>query len=130
LCFVKSLNTEAINHDPAITFFQTGAQMAGRPSFGSWLSYGLGSANENLPAFVVLISKDRIDQPLYSRLWGSGFLPSLHQGVPGRRRRETARPGAALLAPVGQRFSPEPAPGRAVSRRRRPGVVPPESRRH
>ena len=81
LTFVKSLHTEAINHDPAITFFQTGSQLAGRPSIGSWLSYGLGSANDNLPAFVVLISKDRIDQPLYARLWGNGFLPSLHQGV-------------------------------------------------
>lgn len=81
LCFVKSLHTEAINHDPAITFFQTGSQLAGRPSMGAWLSYGLGSANENLPAFVVMISKDRIDQPLYSRLWGNGFLSSIHQGV-------------------------------------------------
>jgi uncharacterized protein (DUF1501 family) len=81
LCFVRSVYTEAINHDPAITFFQTGSQLAGRPSMGAWLSYGLGSANENLPAFVVLISKDRIDQPLYARLWGNGFLPSTHQGV-------------------------------------------------
>jgi hypothetical protein len=81
LCFVRSLHTEHINHDPAITFFQTGHQLAGRPSMGAWLSYGLGSANENLPAFVVLISKDRIDQPLYARLWGNGFLPSIHQGV-------------------------------------------------
>ncbi len=81
LCFIKSLHTEAINHDPAITFFQTGHQIAGRPSMGAWLSYGLGSANQNLPAFVVLISKDRIDQPLYARLWGNGFLPSTHQGV-------------------------------------------------
>jgi len=81
LCFVKSLHTDHINHDPAITFFQTGHHLAGRPSMGSWLSYGLGGANENLPAFVVLISKDRIDQPLYSRLWGNGFLPSTHQGV-------------------------------------------------
>jgi hypothetical protein len=81
LCFIKSLHTEHINHDPAITFFQTGHHLAGRPSMGSWLSYGLGSANENLPAFVVLISKDRIDQPLYARLWGNGFLPSTHQGV-------------------------------------------------
>jgi hypothetical protein len=88
LCIVKSLHTEAINHDPAITFFQTGSQMAGRPSFGSWLSYGLGSANENLPAFVVLISKDRIDQPLYSRLWGNGFLPSIHQGVQFRSGKD------------------------------------------
>ncbi len=81
LCFVRSMHTEHINHDPAITFFQTGHQLPGRPSMGSWLSYGLGSANENLPGFVVLISKDRIDQPLYSRLWGNGFLPSIHQGV-------------------------------------------------
>src|SRR5688572_5210252 len=81
LCFVRSVHTEHINHDPAITFFQTGHQLPGRPSFGAWLSYGLGSANENLPAFVVLISKDRIDQPLYARLWGNGFLPSIHQGV-------------------------------------------------
>jgi hypothetical protein len=81
LCFVKSVFTEAINHDPAITFFQTGSQLAGRPSMGAWLSYGLGSANDNLPAFLVLISKDRIDQPLYARLWANGFLPSIHQGV-------------------------------------------------
>src|SRR5215217_871416 len=86
LCFVKSMHTEAINHDPAITFFQTGNQLAGRPSMGSWLSYGLGSANENLPAFCVLISKDRIDQPLYARLWGNGFLPSINQGVQFRSR--------------------------------------------
>ena len=84
LCFVKSLHTEHINHDPAMTFCQTGHHLPGRPSMGSWLSYGLGSANENLPAFVVLISKDRIDQPLYARLWGNGFLPSGHQGVPFR----------------------------------------------
>ena len=81
LCIVRSMHTEHINHDPAITFFQTGHQLPGRPSMGAWLSYGLGSANKNLPAFVVLISKDRIDQPLYSRLWGNGFLPSIHQGV-------------------------------------------------
>ena len=81
LCFIRSMHTEHINHDPAITFFQTGHQLPGRPSMGSWLSYGLGSANENLPGFVVLISKDRIDQPLYSRLWGNGFLSSVHQGV-------------------------------------------------
>ncbi len=88
ICFVKSLHTEAINHDPAITFFQTGSQLAGRPSMGAWLSYGLGSANENLPAFVVLISKDRIDQPLYARLWGNGFLPSIHQGVQFRSGKD------------------------------------------
>jgi len=88
LCFVKSLQTQHINHDPAITFFQTGHQLAGRPSIGSWLSYGLGSANQNLPAFVVLISRDRIDQPLYARLWGNGFLPSIHQGVQFRSGRD------------------------------------------
>ncbi len=82
LCFIKSMHTEAINHDPAITFFQTGSQQAGRPSFGSWLSYGLGSENQNLPAFVVLLSRAREgDQPLYAKLWGNGFLPSEHQGV-------------------------------------------------
>ena len=88
LCVIKSLHTEAINHDPAITFFQTGSQLAGRPSIGAWLSYGLGGVNENLPAFVVLISKDRIDQPLYARLWGNGFLPSIHQGVQFRNGRD------------------------------------------
>ena len=81
LCFVKSMHTEAINHDPAITFFLTESQIAGRPSFGSWLSYGLGTENENLPAFCVLITKDKGGQPLYARLWGNGFLPSRHQGV-------------------------------------------------
>ena len=82
LCIVKSMHTEAINHDPAITFFQTGSQITGRPSMGAWVSYGLGSENEELPAFIVLLSRARSgDQPLYSRLWGSGFLPSQHQGV-------------------------------------------------
>jgi len=81
LCFIRSMHTEAINHDPAITFFQTGSQIAGRPSIGSWLSYGLGSANQDLPTFCVLISQRPVDQPLYSRLWGNGFLPSVHQGV-------------------------------------------------
>ena len=84
LCFIKSMHTEAINHDPAITFFQTGFQLAGRPSIGSWLSYGLGSENKSLPAFVVMISQGTGKpggQPLYDRLWGSGFLPSQHQGV-------------------------------------------------
>jgi hypothetical protein len=88
LCFVKSLYTEAINHDPAISFFQTGSQLAGRPSMGSWVSYGLGSASENLPAFVVLISKDRVEQGLYARLWGNGFLSSMHQGVQFRSSKE------------------------------------------
>jgi hypothetical protein len=84
VCFIKSLYTEAINHDPAVTFLQTGHQIAGRPSFGSWLSYGLGGENRDLPAFVVLLSRGsaaRPADPLYARLWGSGFLPSNHQGV-------------------------------------------------
>src|ERR1700722_17554541 len=84
LCFVKSMYTEAINHDPAITFFQTGFQLAGRPSIGAWLSYGLGSENQELPAFVVMISQgtgNPNDQPLADRQWGSGFLPTKYQGV-------------------------------------------------
>ncbi len=82
LCFIKTMHTEAINHDPAITFFQTGSQQPGRPSMGAWLSYGLGSSNENLPAFIVLLSRGaQRPQPIYSRLWGNGFLASLHQGV-------------------------------------------------
>jgi hypothetical protein len=84
LCLVKSMYTEAINHGPATAFFQTGNQQPGRPSIGSWLSYGLGSLNDNLPTFSVLLSRGSgrpNAQPLYSRLWGNGFLPSLHQGV-------------------------------------------------
>jgi len=81
LCFIKSMHTEAINHDPASTFLQTGSQLPGRPSIGSWLSYGLGSTNDNLPNFVVLVTKNKNGQPLYARLWGNGFLPSQHQGV-------------------------------------------------
>lgn len=84
LCFVKSMVTDAINHDPAITFFQTGAQLAGRPSIGAWLAYGLGNESEDLPAYVAMISQTRTGaagQPLYDRLWGSGFLPSKFQGV-------------------------------------------------
>jgi len=82
ICVIKSMHTEAINHDPGITFFQTGHQQPGRPCMGSWLSYGLGSENTSLPAFVVLISQGFGNmQALYSRLWGSGFLPSEHQGV-------------------------------------------------
>jgi hypothetical protein len=88
LCIVRSMYTEAINHDPAITFFQTGSQIAGRPSMGAWIHYGLGSDNEDLPAFVVLITPGKVDQPLYSRLWGSGFLPAEHQGVQFRSGRE------------------------------------------
>jgi hypothetical protein len=84
LCFIKSMHTEAINHDPAVTFFQTGAQLAGRPSMGAWLAYGLGTENADLPAFVAMISSgsgNPNDQPLYDRLWGSGFLPTRYQGV-------------------------------------------------
>ena len=89
LCFINSMYTEAINHDPAITFFQTGSQQTGRPSIGSWLSYGLGSENSNLPTFCVLLSRSNdFDQPLYSRLWGNGFLPSLHQGVQFRSGKD------------------------------------------
>ena len=83
LSFIRTMHTEAINHDPAVTFFQTGAQLAGRPSIGAWLSYGLGSENDDLPAFVVMTSRGsgRVGQALYTRLWGSGFLPSRFQGV-------------------------------------------------
>jgi hypothetical protein len=89
LCIVKSMFTEQINHDPAITFFQTGHQLPGRPSIGSWMSYGLGSENQNLPAFIVLVSKNASkDQPLYARLWGNGFLPSEHQGVQFRSGKD------------------------------------------
>ena len=82
MCLIRSMHTEAINHDPAITFFQTGSQLPGRPSFGSWVDYGLGTMNDDLPAFVVMISKGATKgQGLLARLWGSGFLPSQHQGV-------------------------------------------------
>lgn len=82
ISFIKTMHTEAINHDPAVTFMQTGSQQAGRPSVGSWLSYGLGSENKNLPDFVVLLSRGVPGgQPLYAKLWGNGFLPSQHQGV-------------------------------------------------
>src|SRR5215470_16691207 len=88
LCFIRSMHTEAINHDPAITMMQTGSQLSGRPSIGAWLNFGLGSDNENLPAFVVLITPGKVDQPLYSRLWGSGFLPTEYQGVQFRSGKE------------------------------------------
>lgn len=83
LCILKSVHTEAINHDPGVTFINTGSQIPGRPSLGAWLSYGLGSENQNLPAYLVLLSQGtgkRPGQPLFSRLWGNGFLPSSHQG--------------------------------------------------
>jgi hypothetical protein len=88
LCVVRSMYTEAINHDPAITFFQTGSQIAGRPSMGSWVHYGLGSMNQNLPAFVVLVTPHKKDQPLYARLWGSGFLDSRYQGIQFRSGKD------------------------------------------
>jgi hypothetical protein len=99
ICVVKTVNTEAINHDPAITFIQTGFQQPGRPCMGSWLGYGLGTANENLPAFIVMLSNGKeSDQPLYTRLWGSGFLPSEHQGV---QFRGTGDPVLYLSNPPG-----------------------------
>ena len=82
LCFVKTMHTEAINHDPALTFMQTGAQQGNRPSVGAWLSYGLGSENQNLPAYCVLLSRGKGNgQGVYSKLWTNGFLDSIHQGV-------------------------------------------------
>ena len=88
IALVRSLHTEAINHDPGVTMMQTGSTQAGRPAMGTWLSYGLGSENEQLPAFVVLTSGFGQDQPLLSRYWGSGFLPSNHQGVEFRSQGE------------------------------------------
>jgi hypothetical protein len=101
LCIIKSMQTEAINHDPAVTFCQTGSQLAGRPSMGAWAAYGLGSPNQDLPAFVVLISRgtgNPNDQPLYDRLWGSGFLPTKYQGVKLRSGKE---PVLYLANPAG-----------------------------
>ncbi len=98
LCFIRSMQTEAINHDPAITFVQTGSQLAGRPSMGAWVAYGLGSMNQDLPSFVVLLSRGRTDQPLYDRLWGSGFLPTRYQGVKLRGGKE---PVLYLANPAG-----------------------------
>jgi hypothetical protein len=101
LCFIKSMHTEAINHDPAVTFFQTGAQQAGRPSMGSWVAYGLGSECQDLPAFIAFVSIGTgrpNDQPLYDRLWGSGFLPSSYQGV---KLRSVGDPVLYLSNPPG-----------------------------
>ncbi len=98
ICMIRSMQTEAINHDPAITFVQTGSQLAGRPSMGSWVAYGLGSMNQDLPSFVVLLSRGRTDQPLYDRLWGSGFLPTRYQGVKLRGGKE---PVLYLANPAG-----------------------------
>lgn len=101
LCVIRSMYTDAINHDPAITFFQTGSQLAGRPSIGAWISYGLGTENRDLPTYVVLTSKGSgrpDDQPLYDRLWGSGFLPTQHQGV---KFRNIGDPVLFLSNPAG-----------------------------
>jgi hypothetical protein len=101
LCFIKSMNTEAINHDPAVTYIQTGHQQAGRPSLGAWLSYGIGSENHQMPAFVVMVSQgsgNKTDQPLSARYWGSGFLPGEHQGV---RFRSGSDPVLYLSNPPG-----------------------------
>jgi Protein of unknown function (DUF1501) len=98
LCIIRSMQTEAINHDPAITFVQTGSQLAGRPSMGAWVAYGLGSLNQDLPSFVVLLSRGATDQPLYERLWGSGFLPTHYQGVKLRGGKE---PVLYLTNPAG-----------------------------
>ena len=88
LCIIRSMHTEAINHDPAITFLQTGSQIAGRPSMGAWMHYGLGSDNADLPAFVAMSSRGsgKSGQPLYDRLWGAGFLPAKYQGVKFRNQ--------------------------------------------
>jgi hypothetical protein len=129
LCIIRSMHTEAINHDPAVTYLQTGHQQPGRPSFGSWASYGLGSENQSLPAFVVLLSRGsaaRPADPLYARLWGSGFLPSSHQGV---SFRSSGDPVLYLSNPAGI----DPATRRdqldviaALNRRQQPVQIDPE----
>ena len=91
IAVIRSMHTEAINHDPGITFINTGSQLPGSPSMGSWASYGLGSMNENLPSYIVLVSQGtgkNPGQPIFSRLWGSGFLPSSHQGVQFRSSKD------------------------------------------
>jgi hypothetical protein len=101
LCFIKSMHTDAINHDPAVTFLMTGTQQSGRPSLGAWVAYGLGTENDDLPAFVAMVSIGTgrpNDQPLYDRLWGSGFLPTHYQGV---RFRGTGDPVLYLSDPPG-----------------------------
>ncbi|MGA1490058.1 MAG: DUF1501 domain-containing protein, partial [Planctomycetota bacterium] len=99
LCFIHSMHTEAINHEPGITFFQTGTQQPGRPAFGAWASYGLGNVNANLPAFVVLITQGFGNmQALSARFWGSGFLPSEHQGC---QLRSSGAPVLYLNDPPG-----------------------------
>ncbi len=119
LCFIKSMHTEAINHDPAVTFFQTGAQLAGRPSIGAWISYGLGSETQDLPAFVVMISQgsgNPNDQPLYDRLWGSGFLPTTYQGI---KFRSQGDPVLYLSDPPGLSSAAQSADARRPVQTRR-----------
>ena len=99
ISLIRSVNTEAINHDPAITYINTGTQQLGHPSMGAWLNYGLGSLSDDLPGYIVMISKGRGgSQALYSRLWGSGFLPSKHQGV---KFRSSGEPVLYLNNPPG-----------------------------
>ncbi len=98
ICLVRSMHTEAINHGPGVTHMQTGSQFPGRPSIGAWLNYGLGRTNDNLPSFVVMTTKGKGGQPLVSRLWGSGFLPSENQGI---RFRSGANPVLHLQNPSG-----------------------------
>jgi hypothetical protein len=101
ICLIKSMHTEAINHDPAVTYIQTGHQQAGRPSLGAWLSYGIGSENQQMPAFIVMVSQgsgNKTDQPLSTRYWGNGFLPGQHQGV---RFRSGSDPVLYLSNPPG-----------------------------
>lgn len=98
MCVIKTMKSDAVNHDPAMIFMQSGNQLPGRPSVGSWLSYGLGSDNKDLPSFIVMVSKRGIDQPLSSRLWDSGFLPSQYQGVQFRAAKD---PVLYLHAPPG-----------------------------
>jgi hypothetical protein len=98
LCFVKSMFSDAVNHDPALTFLQTGSPLPGRPSIGAWVSYGLGTDNRDLPSFIVLISKRGVDQPLSARLWDSGFLPTQYQGVQFRAAKD---PVLYLSEPAG-----------------------------
>jgi hypothetical protein len=103
ICVIKSMHTEQINHSPAVTFMQTGHQLPGRPSMGAWLSYGLGSSNQDLPTFVVMISRGRGQmQALFSHLWGAGFLPGQHQGVQFRAGKD---PVLFLTDPAGMRRS-------------------------
>lgn len=99
ITIMKSLHTEAVNHDPAITFINTGSQQQGKPSLGAWLSYGMGTMNENMPGYIVMISRGRGQlQALYDRLWGSGFLPAMHQGV---KLRSAGEPVLYLDNPEG-----------------------------